>query len=261
MTLDFEAGRSRRSWGRPGSGKSSLLRVLTGIDRATSGDVWVGPRNVARASARGLRRLRRDTVGYVFQRPSDNFLPNLTIGEHLRLAARDERATDLDVLDRLGIGHRVDHLPDELSGGEQQRAAFAQAVVAGSAVVVADEPTAELDSDPRSRDGRRPHAGGVRGHVRRRHPRRRGPTARRRRDRARSRPRPGRIPRSGPGVRLRGGSRGPASWTTRAVAVANLRRCSSPRRRRGAGARIGHLDARPGELVGLVGARVGKTTC
>jgi ABC-type lipoprotein export system ATPase subunit len=148
VTLGFPAGALTAVVGPSGSGKSSLLRVLTGIDRATSGDVWVGPQNVARASARGLRRLRRDVVGYVFQRPSDNFLPNLTIGEHLRLAADGSGAPEeSDILDRLGIGHRIDHLPDELSGGEQQRAAFAQAVVAGSAVVVADEPTAELDSE------------------------------------------------------------------------------------------------------------------
>jgi putative ABC transport system ATP-binding protein len=147
VTLGFPAGAMTAVVGPSGSGKSSLLRVLTGIDRATAGDVWVGPRNVARASARGLRELRRDVVGYVFQRPSDNFLPNLTIGQHLLLARGSAAPEDDDILDRLGIGHRFDHLPDELSGGEQQRAAFAQAVVAGSAVVVADEPTAELDTE------------------------------------------------------------------------------------------------------------------
>ncbi|HET9671459.1 MAG TPA: ATP-binding cassette domain-containing protein [Actinomycetota bacterium] len=134
--------------GPSGSGKSSLLRVLTGIDRATSGEVWVDGVDVAKASRRGLRRLRRDVVGYVFQRPSDNFLPNLTIGEHLRLAGGSSGDA---VLEALGISHRVDHLRDELSGGEQQRAAFAQAVVAGSSVVVADEPTAELDNDSAAR--------------------------------------------------------------------------------------------------------------
>jgi ABC-type lipoprotein export system ATPase subunit len=143
VSLTFRTAALTAVVGPSGSGKSSLLRVLTGIDRATSGEVWVDGRNVARTSARGLRRLRREVVGYVFQRPSDNFLPNLTIGEHLRLAGGDGR----EVLDALGVGHRIDHLPDELSGGEQQRAAFAQAVVAGSSVVVADEPTAELDSD------------------------------------------------------------------------------------------------------------------
>jgi ABC-type lipoprotein export system ATPase subunit len=143
VSLEFRAGALTAVVGPSGSGKSSLLRVLTGIDRATSGEVWVDGRNVARASARGLRRLRRDVVGYVFQRPSDNFLPNLTIGEHLRLVGGGGDG----VLDSLGIGHRIDHHPDELSGGEQQRAAFAQAIVAGSSVVVADEPTAELDSD------------------------------------------------------------------------------------------------------------------
>jgi putative ABC transport system ATP-binding protein len=148
VTLSFPAGALTAVVGPSGSGKSSLLRVLTGIDRATSGDVWVGERNVGKTSSRGLRRLRRDVVGYVFQRPSDNFLPNLTIGDHLRLASgRSVGAGDAEILERLGIAHRIDHLPDELSGGEQQRAAFAQAVVAGSAVVVADEPTAELDTE------------------------------------------------------------------------------------------------------------------
>ena len=148
VTLSFPAGALTAVVGPSGSGKSSLLRVLTGIDRATSGDVWVGERNVGKTSSRGLRRLRRDVVGYVFQRPSDNFLPNLTIGDHLRLASgRSVAAGDAEILERLGIAHRIDHLPDELSGGEQQRAAFAQAVVAGSSVVVADEPTAELDTE------------------------------------------------------------------------------------------------------------------
>ena len=148
VTLGFPAGALTAVVGPSGSGKSSLLRVLTGIDRATSGDVWVGSKNVGRTSSRELRRLRRDVVGYVFQRPSDNFLPNLTIGEHLRLASgHTDGERDTEILERLGIGHRIDHLPDELSGGEQQRAAFAQAVVAGSSVVVADEPTAELDTE------------------------------------------------------------------------------------------------------------------
>ena len=146
VTLGFPGAALTAVVGPSGSGKSSLLRVLTGIDRATFGEVWVEGQSVARSSARRLRRLRRDVVGYVFQRPSDNFLPNLTVGEHLRLVSGRSDA-GLDVLEKLGISHRVDHLPSELSGGEQQRAAFAQAVVAGSKMIVADEPTAELDTE------------------------------------------------------------------------------------------------------------------
>ena len=135
--------------GPSGSGKSSLLRALAGIDRVTSGRILVGGTAVHEASGRALRRLRRGRIGYVFQRPSDNFLPHLTVGEHLRLAARGSARIGVrapELLEALGIGHRIPHLPGELSGGEQQRAAIAQALVAGAEVVVADEPTAELDS-------------------------------------------------------------------------------------------------------------------
>ncbi len=89
-------------------------------------------------------------VGYVFQRPADNFVPYLTVDEHLRVAAGKTPRVDLpgpeELLDELGILHRRDHYPAELSGGEQQRAAFATVLMAGAELVVADEPTAELDS-------------------------------------------------------------------------------------------------------------------
>jgi len=130
--------------GPSGSGKSSLLRLIAGMDRPTSGSVVVTGIAIGSASSRTRRRMRRDRVGYVFQRPSDNFLPHLTVGEHLRRVAGDEEIEE--VLDVLGIAERVDHRPVELSGGEQQRAAFAQALVSGARVVVADEPTAELDT-------------------------------------------------------------------------------------------------------------------
>jgi putative ABC transport system ATP-binding protein len=136
--------------GPSGSGKSTLLRLLCGLDRPTSGRVEVEGIKVESAPERHLRSLRRRAVGYVFQRPSDNFFSHLTLGEHLHLAARrsDGETRDGDeLLERLGIAHRVDHLPWELSGGEQQRAAFAQVLVSGAGTIVADEPTAELDSD------------------------------------------------------------------------------------------------------------------
>ncbi len=134
--------------GPSGSGKSSLLRILAGLDLATAGAVKIGGENVAGLKARALRRVRRKFTGYVFQRPSDNLIPYLTVGGHMRQAARLRR-TKLDsneLLERLGLAGRAHHKPDQLSGGEQQSLAFAQAVVGNPYMVVADEPTSELDS-------------------------------------------------------------------------------------------------------------------
>jgi putative ABC transport system ATP-binding protein len=148
VNAEFHRGALTAVVGPSGSGKSSLLRLLCGLDRPTSGSVFIEGAAVHRESGRTLRRLRRDTIGYVFQRPSDNFFPYLTVEEHLRRAATGGQDADIDageVLARLGIAHRTGHFPGELSGGEQQRAAIAQVLVAGAGIVVADEPTAELD--------------------------------------------------------------------------------------------------------------------
>ena len=150
ITAEFPRAALTAIMGPSGSGKSSLLRLLSGMDRPTSGSIRVGRTPIETASSGQLRALRRQRVGYVFQRPSDNFIPYLTVGEHLQLAAQGSVASpwvDMQrLLDELGVGHRMEHLPAELSGGEQQRAAFAQALVGGAEIVVADEPTAELDS-------------------------------------------------------------------------------------------------------------------
>jgi putative ABC transport system ATP-binding protein len=150
VDLAFRRGAVAAVVGASGSGKSSLLRLLAGLDLPTSGKVLVNGLNLAAMSPRRLREVRSSTVGFVFQRPSDNFVPYLTVDEHLRLAGRAAKRADGpgadELLDALGIAHRRDHLPEELSGGEQQRAAFAQVLTAGPAIVVADEPTAELDS-------------------------------------------------------------------------------------------------------------------
>jgi putative ABC transport system ATP-binding protein len=138
--------------GPSGSGKSSLLRILAGFDRPTAGSVRIGgvETNGLRPSA--LRALRRRTIGYVFQRPADNLVSYLSVRELLHEAARlgsattgwAERADELLAL--VHLEHRATHRPAELSGGEQQRASFAAVLMPRPSLVVADEPTGELDS-------------------------------------------------------------------------------------------------------------------
>jgi putative ABC transport system ATP-binding protein len=134
--------------GPSGSGKSSLLRILAALDRPTAGQVAVGGVQLSGLSAARLRRLRRRLLGYVFQRPADNLISYLTVVEHVELAGRLRGAARSDgaaLLELLGLERRRRHLPGQLSGGEQQRLAFAKAVVGDPLLVVADEPTAELD--------------------------------------------------------------------------------------------------------------------
>jgi ABC-type lipoprotein export system ATPase subunit len=150
VTADLPGGVISAVIGPSGSGKSSLLRLIAGLDRPTDGSVQVGGIEIGRASSRVRRAARRSTVGYVFQRPSDNLVPHLDVADHLRLASRGGSLTRdemLDVAGELGITHRLSHRSDELSGGEQQRAAVAQALASGASLILADEPTAELDSD------------------------------------------------------------------------------------------------------------------
>jgi len=137
--------------GPSGSGKSSLLRLLACIDRPTAGQVSVGGQEVSALGATRRRRVRRKLIGYVFQRPSDNLVPFLTARQHLEVSAKLRGVKSREERDRLlellGISGRGSHRPHQLSGGEQQRLAFASAVVGRPALVVADEPTAELDSE------------------------------------------------------------------------------------------------------------------
>jgi putative ABC transport system ATP-binding protein len=148
----FPAGSVTAVVGPSGSGKSSLLRILAAMDRPTAGQVRIGDIEVGGLGRTGLRRIRRRMVSYVFQRPSHNLVSYLTVEEHLRLVARLRRLgkrgerESADLLEMLGIAARRKHLPHQLSGGEQQRVAFAQGVLGSPPLVVADEPTAELDS-------------------------------------------------------------------------------------------------------------------
>ena len=148
IDVEFRSGEVAAIVGPSGSGKSSLLKILAGLEHPTSGQVEVGGAWFSGMRAGGLRRARRELVGYVFQRPSDNLISYLTVVEHLELAAalrRRGRGDGLELLDRLGMAHRAESKPHQLSGGEQQRVAFAQAVIGSPALVLADEPTAELD--------------------------------------------------------------------------------------------------------------------
>ncbi len=137
--------------GPSGSGKSTLLHILGAMDRPTRGEVFVAGQDLCRLSGAEVTRFRRQTVGFVFQ--TFNLVPNLTALENVMLpmefndvasAARHERARAL--LERFGLGQRLKHYPQELSGGEMQRVAIARAVANEPPLVLADEPTGNLDS-------------------------------------------------------------------------------------------------------------------
>jgi putative ABC transport system ATP-binding protein len=137
--------------GSSGSGKSSLLNLIAGLDRPTSGTIFVQSHNLAQLSQEEVARYRLRTVGMVFQ--SFNLIPSMTLIENvelpMRLAEVDRRerqALARAALEKVGLGERLKHRPVELSGGEQQRAALARALINRPQVLLADEPTGNLDS-------------------------------------------------------------------------------------------------------------------
>ena len=151
ISLEVPAGEFLALLGSSGSGKSTLLNLLAGLDRPTAGAIHVGGRNLAALDAEELARYRRDTVGMVFQ--SFNLLPRMTLEENVELPLRlaevehgEREARVAEALERVRLGARKRHRPSELSGGEQQRAALARALVNRPRILFADEPTGNLDS-------------------------------------------------------------------------------------------------------------------
>jgi putative ABC transport system ATP-binding protein len=149
VTLDVPCGCFTAIMGPSGSGKSTLLHCLAGLDRVTGGQVWIGDTRVDTLGDRGLTRLRREQLGFVFQ--LYNLLPTLTAGENLTLPLaiadrKPDRAWWDRLVEALGLADRLGHRPAQLSGGEQQRVACARALLSRPQVVFADEPTGNLDS-------------------------------------------------------------------------------------------------------------------
>ena len=149
VSVAFATGEFSAIMGPSGSGKSTLLHTMAGLDRATSGHVFIGDVELGSLSERDLTQLRRDKVGFVFQ--AFNLVPTLTAGENITLpvdiAGRDvDQAWFQQVVAAVGLADRLDHKPSELSGGQQQRVAGARALVSRPAIVFADEPTGNLDS-------------------------------------------------------------------------------------------------------------------
>lgn len=151
VNLEVPAGQFIAIVGRSGSGKTTLLNIIAGLDSPDEGSVFIGDQEVSRFSDKQSTKFRREQIGFVFQ--SFGLLPLLSAAENIDLAlriagsgirARGNRTREL--LEQVGLTHRADHRPYELSGGEQQRVAVARALANNAPLIIADEPTGELDS-------------------------------------------------------------------------------------------------------------------
>lgn len=152
VDLDVSAGETMAVMGPSGCGKSTLLHLLGGLDRPTAGEIWLAGQRIDQMSERGMAALRRDAVGFVFQ--AFHLMDELTAVENIELPAllsgrspRAARRRAAELLDRVGLADRARHLPSQLSGGQRQRVAVARALANEPVIVLADEPTGNLDSE------------------------------------------------------------------------------------------------------------------
>ncbi|MBN2349707.1 MAG: ABC transporter ATP-binding protein [Bacteroidales bacterium] len=151
VNLSVESGEFVAIMGPSGCGKSTLLNIIGLLDNPSSGKYWFNGEEVAKYKERNRTNLRKGNIGFVFQ--SFNLIDELTVYEnvelpllYLRVSASDRKKKVGEVLDRMKIAHRKKHFPQQLSGGQQQRVAIARAVVANPKLILADEPTGNLDS-------------------------------------------------------------------------------------------------------------------
>jgi putative ABC transport system ATP-binding protein len=149
VSLDFPTGELTAIVGPSGSGKSTLMHLLAGLDKPTGGQAWIDGVEVTALNDKGLTKLRREKLGFIFQ--FFNLVPVLDAAENIQLPVRiagdrvDPAWRD-ELLETVGLADRATHRPSELSGGQQQRVAIARALISRPAVVFADEPTGNLDS-------------------------------------------------------------------------------------------------------------------
>jgi putative ABC transport system ATP-binding protein len=151
VDLDVAPGEALAIMGPSGCGKSTLLHLLGGLDRPSAGELWLGGRQIDKLSERGLAQFRRDDVGIVFQ--AFHLMDELTAQENVELPAllagrspRQARRRARELLDQVGLSDRAGHLPSALSGGQRQRVAIARSLANDPQIVLADEPTGNLDS-------------------------------------------------------------------------------------------------------------------
>jgi ABC-type lipoprotein export system ATPase subunit len=151
VSLTLNPGEFIALRGASGAGKSTLLHLLGGLDTPSQGEIWLRGESLAGQSASARARARNESIGFIFQ--AYHLLPELDAVENVclpaRLGRRPARATEVrarELLTRVGLGERLEHKPYELSGGEQQRVAIARALITAPAVILADEPTGNLDT-------------------------------------------------------------------------------------------------------------------